>query len=343
MTGQQTRVFLMKCKKCGQVAVINMRHHRLALCQNCYLEWFPQQVQRAIQKYRMFNPPDKILVAVSGGKDSLSLWDVLLNLGYNAEGLYINLGISNGDYSRVSLQKVEKFAAQREKARFQVVDIKETYGQSVPELARAKQRGRRVCSLCGLVKRHVMNRIAYEGGYAAIATGHNLDDEVATLMSNTLQWETGYLARQAPVLPSVHPKLARKVKPFCRLYERETAAYALVRGIDYIYDECPYAVGAQTIFYKGLLNQLENHSPGAKMQFYLQFLKTKDEGRFIAVEEEIELGECQNCGQPTTAPGLCAFCRLWLSNPVQQPGAELWHRGSSGGVPPEESTPAWDP
>ena len=306
----------MKCKKCGQVAVINMRHHRLALCQECYLEWFPQQVQRAIQQYKMFGPQDKILVAVSGGKDSLSLWDILLNLGYHADGLYIDLGIGNGGYSEASLQKVEKFAARREGARFQVVDIKGTYGRSVPELARTRQRGRRVCSLCGLVKRHVMNRIAYEGGYATIATGHNLDDEAATLISNTLQWETGYLARQAPVLPSTHPKLTRKAKPFCRLYERETAAYALVRGIDYIYAECPYAVGAKTIFYKVLLNQLENRSPGAKMQFYLQFLKAKEEGWLVAGEgEEVMLNECQSCGQPTTAPGLCAFCRLWVSNP----------------------------
>jgi uncharacterized protein (TIGR00269 family) len=305
----------VKCKKCGQVAIINMRHHRLALCQECYLEWFPQQVQRAIQKYKMFGPQDKILVAVSGGKDSLSLWDILLDLGYHADGLYINLGIGNADYSKASLQKVVKFAAGREGARFQVVDVHETYGQSVPALARTRQRGRRVCSLCGLVKRHVMNRIAYEGGYVTIATGHNLDDEAATLVSNTLQWETGYLARQAPVLPSTHPRLARKVKPFCRLYERETAAYALVRGIDYIYDECPYAVGAKTIFYKSLLNQLENRSPGAKMQFYLQFLKAKEEGRFMAVErEEVTLNVCQSCGQPTTAPGLCAFCRLWASN-----------------------------
>ncbi|NIO68277.1 MAG: tRNA(Ile)-lysidine synthetase, partial [Anaerolineae bacterium] len=63
----------------------------------------------------------------------------------------------------------------------------------------------------------------------------------------------------------------------------------------YIYDECPYAVGAKTIFYKGLLNQLENRSPGAKMQFYLQFLKAKEEGRFMAIEgEEVTLNECRS-------------------------------------------------
>jgi uncharacterized protein (TIGR00269 family) len=157
-----------------------------------------------------------------------------------------------------------------------------------------------------------MNRVAYEGGFAAVATGHNLDDEAAVLFQNTLHWQTGYLARQAPVLPSNHPHLARKVKPFFRFYERDTAAYAVLREIPYIYDECPYSQGATTIFYKELLNQLEARSRGAKQQFYLSFLQARaQEGLFRADKEETELGECQRCGQPTSAPGLCAFCRLW--------------------------------
>jgi uncharacterized protein (TIGR00269 family) len=96
-----------------------------------------------------------------------------------------------------------------------------------------------------------------------------------------------------------------------RLYERETAAYAIVRGIDYIYDECPHAVGSTTIFYKELLNQLEARSPGAKLSFYLSFLQAKREGLFSEPGEALELNECERCGQPTTTPGLCAFCRLW--------------------------------
>ena len=192
-----------------------------------------------------------------------------------------------------------------------MVDVKQTYGESVPELARRTRRGLKPCALCGLVKRHIMNRLAYEGGYDAIATGHNLDDEAAILMQNALHWQTGYLARQSPVLPSTHPRLARKVKPFVRLYERETAAYAIVRGIDYIYDECPHAEGSKTIFYKKLLNQLEGRSPGAKLSFYLSFLKVKREGLLSVREKALELHDCQNCGKPTTAPELCAFCRLW--------------------------------
>jgi uncharacterized protein (TIGR00269 family) len=295
-----------------------MRQHKLALCEEHFLEWIPQQAQRAIQKYRMFGPEDRVLVAVSGGKDSLSLWDVLLRLGYQVEGLYIHLGINGGGYSDSSLEYVKRFAAAREGATFQVVDLKADYGQSVPELARKTYRGRKPCALCGLVKRHIMNRVAYEGGYDAIATGHNLDDEAAVLMQNTLHWQTGYLARQAPVLPSVgrgsltEPRLVRKVKPFVRLYERETAAYAIVRGIDYIYDECPHAVGSTTNFYKGLLNQLESRSPGTKLSFYLSFLEARREGLFSGSGEALELNECEKCGQPTSAPGLCAFCRLWV-------------------------------
>ncbi|MCR4406089.1 MAG: TIGR00269 family protein [Anaerolineae bacterium] len=301
----------MKCRKCGRPAVINMRQHKLALCEEHFLEWVLEQTRRAIDRYHMFAPDDKVLVAVSGGKDSLSLWDVLLRLGYRAEGLYIKLGVEEGAYSDKSLGYVERFAAERGGVHFQVVDVKVTYGMSVLEVARARHRGHKACSVCGLIKRHIMNRVAYEGGYSCIATGHNLDDEVAVLMQNTLRWQVGYLARQSPVLPATHPRLARKVKPFVHLYERETAAYALVRGIDYIYDECPYAVGATTLFYKDLLNQLEERSPGAKLSFYLSFLRAREQGLTFTEQTRLELHDCPRCGQPTTAPGLCAFCRLW--------------------------------
>ena len=51
--------------------------------------------------------------------------------------------------------------------------------------------------------------------------------------------------------------LAKKVKPFFLCSEKETAAYAVMSGIDYVYDECPYSAGAKTLLYKGLLNRVE--------------------------------------------------------------------------------------
>jgi uncharacterized protein (TIGR00269 family) len=304
----------LKCSRCGGTAVINMRQHRLRLCANHFVEWFVSMTQRTIEKHGMFGLDDRVLVAVSGGKDSLALWDVLLRLGHQAEGLYIGLGIDEDlGYSNTSLEMCRRFVSTHHpEAVLHTVDVEAEYGQSIPTLARTKQRGRgRPCSVCGLVKRHIMNRLARDGGFAAIATGHNLDDEVAVLMQNTLHWQTGYLARQAPVLEE-QEGLACKVKPFFRIYEREAAAYTLIRGIDYIYDECPYAKGSTTNFYKDLLNQLELRSPGAKQQFYLQFLQARDGGSVLfAAEQRAELHACRQCGQPTTAGDLCAFCRLW--------------------------------
>jgi uncharacterized protein (TIGR00269 family) len=304
----------LKCSKCGGLAVINMRQHRLRLCAKHFTEWLVATTERTIEKYAMFATTDKVLVAVSGGKDSLALWDVLLKLGYQAEGMYIGLGIDEEiGYSDKSLEMCRGFVAgHHPDAILHVVDVEDEYGQTITTLTRTRQRGRgKPCSVCGLVKRHIMNRVARDGGFAAIATGHNLDDEVAVLMQNTLHWQTGYLARQAPVLEE-RDGLARKVKPFVRIYEREAAAYALVQGIDYIYDECPFAKGSTTNFYKDLLNQLELKSPGAKQQFYLQFLKARNAGSVsFAKEQTIELHACLRCGQPTTAGDLCAFCRLW--------------------------------
>ncbi|MBU0704894.1 MAG: hypothetical protein KKC18_13620 [Chloroflexi bacterium] len=192
------------------------------------------------------------------------------------------------------------------------MNVEAEYGETLPEVARRVRRGRdKPCSVCGLIKRHVMNRITRDGGYDALATGHNLDDEAAVLFGNLLHWQTGYIARQAPVLPASDDGLARKVKPFCRFYERETAAYTLITGIDYIYDECPHAVGATSIRHKGILNQMEEESLGTKLQFYLGFLRARKEGFFRENVEKVELHPCSNCGQPTSVPGLCAFCRLW--------------------------------
>jgi uncharacterized protein (TIGR00269 family) len=301
----------MKCKKCGRKAAANMRQHKLALCQDHYLEWVPEQTERFIHKYRMFSHEDRVLVAVSGGKDSLSLWDLLNRLGYKVDGLYIGLGIDGGSgYSNMSHGYAHRFA-NRHGVALHVVDIEKEYGQPIPVLAESSQRGHgKPCAVCGLVKRHIMNRVARDMGYNVLATGHNLDDEAAVLFGNTLQWSGDFLLRQGPVL-SERAGLARKVKPLCRFYEREMAAYALMRGIEYIYEECPYAEGSTSIYYKSVLNRLENDRPGTKLNFYLRFLEAREQGLFVdRPPAAAALHPCFQCSQPTSAPGLCAFCRM---------------------------------
>ncbi len=242
----------------------------------------------------------------------ISCW----GLGYQADAVTLQLGIDEGlHYSTQSHAYIEKFMNDFwPEAVLHTVDVKATYGESIPEVARRTDRGSaRPCSVCGLIKRHEMNRLAYTLGYDVLVTGHNLDDEASVLWSNVLNWQVEALVRQSPVLPADRPGFARKAKPLCRFYEREMAAYALLRGIAYIYDECPFAVNASTLQHKLTLHELEDKHPGTKLQFYAGFLKARERGLLTLPEEEAPaLRTCERCGQPTaTIAGLCAFCRLW--------------------------------
>jgi uncharacterized protein (TIGR00269 family) len=192
-----------------------------------------------------------------------------------------------------------------------IIDVDKEYGATIPQFALKTNRGKeKPCSVCGLVKRHIMNCVARDFKYDVLATGHNLDDEAATLFGNTLAWSGEYLLRQGPVLAH-SPGLVRKVKPLCRIYEREMLAYALLREIDYIYDECPFSGGSTSIYYKQFLNKLESDRPGVKQAFYLSFLKARKSGLFASRDGiQAELHPCPSCSQPTSAPGNCSFCRM---------------------------------
>ena len=303
----------MKCRVCRGPAVIDVRRHNANFCREHFLRLCRDQVTKAVRQFDMLDPGDRVLVAVSGGKDSLALWDLLIELGYAADGFCIGLGI--GEYSADSTGYARRFADSRGLA-LKTVDLLRDHGFDVPNGSRSARRA--PCSACGLSKRHLFDEAARAGGYDAVATGHNLDDEAAVLLGNTLRWQTEYLGRQMPVLEA-RDGFPRKVKPLVRLGERETAAYCLLRGIDYIVDECPMAAGNKHLAYKAALNDIEVESPGAKHDFYFGFLARASERFRAEVEaDRAALAPCQSCGAPTDA-GVCAFCRLVERATAPQP------------------------
>jgi uncharacterized protein (TIGR00269 family) len=294
----------VKCTVCKAPAVIDVRRHNANFCADHFLRLCRDQVAKAIKDFDMLRPDERALVAVSGGKDSLAVWDILLQLGYQADGLYLGLGI--GGYSDASGEAARGFASERGLHLIEV-DLPADHGFDIPSGAKA---ARRVpCSACGLSKRHLFDEAARTGGYDVVVTGHNLDDEAAVLFGNVLHWQTDYLGRQLPVLPARHG-FPRKVKPLVRLGEREMAAYCVLRGIDYIVEECPMAEGNKHLGYKESLNLIEATSPGTKHDFYFGFLARASEHFTPEAEaEQRDLQACARCGAPT--PGeVCAFCRL---------------------------------
>jgi tRNA(Ile)-lysidine synthase TilS/MesJ/sulfur carrier protein ThiS len=313
-----------KCHACREPAVIEVPRNKAAYCAQDFVDHVRSQVRMAISKYDMLSYDDRILVAVSGGKDSLALWDVLLDMGYKADGLYLGLGI--GGYSDRSGEVVRGFAEGRG-ATVHMRDLADSYGFDIPQAS--TDRTRSSCGVCGLSKRYVFNQVAMEGGYDVMATGHNLDDEAATLLGNVLRWQTPFLARQSVALPATGT-MAKKVKPLYRLGEREMAAYCVIKGLDYVVEECPMVGGNTVLRYKDALNELERTSPGTKASFLFGFLERAQADHFAgAGAKGGELVPCSTCEMPTTAPtgrqagepGVCAFCRtrgrlLRMAEPV---------------------------
>lgn len=325
----------MKCTRCKGKAAVEVRRHHASFCPECFVHHCRRQVGRAIAEHKMLAPAERVAVAVSGGKDSLALWDILLDLGYDAVGIHLQLGI--GSYSEASEGFARTFAARRG-VELSVVRLDERAGFDIPTAARSDNRA--PCGACGLSKRYLLNKVALDSGHDVVATGHNLDDEAAVLMGTTLNWSLEEMARQAPAL-GARPGFARRVKPLVRLSELESAAYCILGGIDYVVDECPMAEGNRQLALKAALALIEERSPNVKGIFYQGFLERL--APLLASEEAVAsapMAYCSRCGAPTTSE-VCAFCRLserlagasraGETTTVGAPRTRRRGRGSAGG------------
>jgi len=293
----------MKCRVCKAPAFVKFPAHNAAFCKEHLDAFFLRQVAHTIKKYRMMPPGERVVAALSGGKDSLVAALVLDRLGYRVEGLFIDLGIVDGDFSPASRRTCEEFCAARG-IPLHVISLREEFGKTIPAIAR---RYPRLCAICGVTKRHIMNEYARKSGAFALATGHTLDDMSAALFANLLRWDLHYLAKGLPVLPAENG-FVRKIKPLALQSEDEITAFARLHGIKALQARCPYAAEAKFKHYKAMLNALEDKSPGVKRAFYNGY--TQNSHRFQEETARRPLTACRVCGQPSPA-NICTFCRIW--------------------------------
>lgn len=293
----------MKCRVCKEEAFVKFPAHNAAFCEGHFDAFLLRQVAHTIKKYRMLPPEAPVLVALSGGKDSLVTALVLKRLGYQVKGLFIDLGITEGDFSPASRKACEGFCAEQG-IPLTVFSLEAEFGKTVPGIVR---RYPRVCAVCGMTKRHIINEYALASGAAALATGHNLDDLAAALFANLRRWDLHYLAKGLPVLPAENG-FAMKIKPLALQTEEEITTFSRLHGVQPVSARCPYAAEAKFKRYKAMLDNLEKESPGMKRAFYEGYIKNAH--RFREETARPPLTPCGVCGLPSSAP-VCTFCRIW--------------------------------
>lgn len=288
-----------KCTRCRMQATIRLPHHHAIFCSECFLLFFRNAVAKAMKKLG-YTPHTPLMVAVSGGKDSLAMWNVLHELGYETKGLHVDLGIEAG-FSQASAEAVERFAAPRNLP-WVTYSLKDALGYTISEIRRKTRR--KICSVCGILKRQMLNRFTIMEQYRTLAVGHNLDDEAGRLLGNMVRHRSQYFEKQYPCLPSDHPRIPSKLKPLYRLEAVEIRIYCAETGIVPLDAKCPLSRGATSHIFKEALEFLENRMPGTKRDFLFTYLRKR---RQPALDPGI--GSCTQCGQPSFAQ-TCSVCHL---------------------------------
>lgn len=300
---------MLKCTFCGRRAAYNRRYAGVLLCDRCLIKSVEKRFRRAIAKYKLLFPGERVAVAVSGGKDSVAAMHLLAEhcklKNYELVAITIDEGIKG--------YRDQSMAIARENARSLgiehfVVSFKRIFGATLDQMAkraRAKKTELNPCTYCGVMRRSLLNQAARELEADKLATAHNLDDEVQAIMLNYVRADFSKLHRLGPAY-SPREGFVPRIKPLREIPEKEVALYALLRGLKVHLAVCPYVGGIHTEI-RDFLNQLEANHPNSKFMILRMFDRLKPQ--LAQIVPEFEMRRCKNCGEPTSA-NICKSCEL---------------------------------
>lgn len=302
---------MVMCTLCkGKEAVFMRRYSGEKLCERCFCKSIENKVRGTLSKYAMFAPKDKIMVAVSGGKDSVTLLHILTKIekGFSDAALSavtVDEGIKG---YRDEALKVAVKNCERLNVEHVVASFKEMYGYGLDEIVNMiREKEPTPCSYCGVLRRRALNTAAREADVDKLATAHSLDDETQTILLNIIRGDALRIARVKPMLTVIHPKLVQRVKPLCEVPEKEIAFYAYLRKIKFQSIPCPYAQTALRNDVRIMLNRMEEKHAGTKFAIFRSIEKIRP--ALEAIAEEAKLQNCKICGEPT-AGELCKPCQM---------------------------------
>ncbi len=295
----------MKCDKCENVVAYSRRYSGENLCSTCFSNSILQKTARTISKYNMIEKDDLVGVAVSGGKDSLSLLHVLKKMSeshnFQLKAITIDEGIPG--YRDEALGIVRNFCDKLE-IEHTVYAYKDLFDVTLEESLEMRE-GEKTssCSICGTFRRRAIDFGAKELGVDVIATGHNLDDVLHTFIINVLSGDTNKIGWMDPDTSSNKTK---KIKPFCEIYENEIIFYAFTNNIPFQSEQCPHMNEGIRTEIREFINSLENKHSGIKNSMYRSIMRIS---RLVKDSNYKQRRVCYMCGSECTSE-ICSVCKL---------------------------------
>jgi len=286
------------------------------LCAKCFTKSIEDKVRTTIAKYDMLQPHDNIAVAVSGGKDSVTMLQVLKKIEREFPKASL-CAVTVDEGIRGYRDEALRFAVEncrRLGMKHVVTSFKELFGIQLDELVkilRDRSRGKIVglspCSYCGVLRRRALNLTARKMKADKLALAHNLDDEVQTILLNIMHGDASRIARVKPVLEKKHSLFVPRVKPFTEVLEKEIAFYAYLKKIEFQSVPCPYAPTALRNDIRAMLNHMEERHAGTKFTVFKSMEKIRP--ALETVSREVVLQECSLCGAPAVDE-VCKPCQM---------------------------------
>ncbi len=299
-----------KCTKCDEPAVYLRRYTAEMLCKGCLVKTSLDRVRRTINKNQMLKDDDRIAVAISGGKDSAVLFDIICNI----ESAYprsevvpftIDEGIEG--YRDKALEAAKCLVKDRG-MKLEIRSFKDYFGQSLDEIVKHRYESNfGACSYCGVLRRRAMNDAALEIEADVVATGHIMDDESQTVIMNIMRGDSKRIARSNRSRSHPIPGFVPRIKPIMELSERDVVAYAHHLELPYHDIPCPYASEAYRTDLRLFLNEMEHKRPGT----LLAILRSAEDivDAFQHVQDSSKINHCERCGSPTSLK-ICKTCSL---------------------------------
>jgi len=302
------------CTLCGRnEAVFRRSYSGENLCRRCFCKTIEDRVRKTISKYKMLSQKDNFMVAVSGGKDSVTLLHILAKIEKSFPDVVFCAGtIDEGirDYRDEAL-RIAKKNCQKLGIDHVVTSFKKLFGYELDEIVelirRRGENGLTPCSYCGVLRRKALNIMARDAGVDKLVTAHNLDDETQTMLLNVVHGDPMRIARSKPVLNKIHPKLVQRVKPLCMVPEKEVVLYAYLNGIEFQCIDCTYAQTALRNDIRDMLNRMEHKHAGTLFTVFRAIEKIRP--ALEAFATEVKLYNCRVCGEPTVGD-LCRACEM---------------------------------
>ncbi len=228
-------------------------------------------MRKAIEEFNMIEENDKIAVALSGGKDSVTLLIALNNLRrfypkkFDLIAITVNPGFEFFDTS--ILQKL------CDELNIEFIEVKSHIKEIVFDIRQEKN----PCSLCANLRRGILNSTAIEHGCNKIALGHNEDDVLETFFLNLLY--TGTINTFAPVSYMDRSKMTL-IRPFIYVTERQTRGYIKRNNIQIMPKACPMDGYSKREDMKNLIKSFQKDIPNIRANIYGAIKRSNIKGWF---------------------------------------------------------------